>query len=313
LPGAMSKEPEDRKDEQEPENAEPRAEEDAEDEAAAKDEADADEADADEADEGEDAEDEDESAPEGEGDENGDGEDEAKAPKAPAAPKAAAKPGAAKPAAGAKKKSLKPRSGGVRATPPAKRSRIPNILLYALLIGGIALAFAFLGQQDGGGGDETHQPTWKEGDLVDVSITLVTTDVKDLACSSDEVVKDKHCGFDDKRKPHPKGNDVRTDPNVLQPYTTTDNARIQLLAAGMWTSPELKAKLDAENWNNPSPRFNVECKAKVEGRMKEAGVRWKPEPDGGWLAGPAKDWYVVGLQDCKIRATHNLAPAKPKP
>jgi hypothetical protein len=296
----MSKEPEDRKDEQEPDNAEPGKDEDAEAEAPAEDEAD-------EADE------EDEDEPEDGGGDEDEPEDQAKAPKAPAAAKAAPKPAAAKAAGGTSKKSLKAKSGRVKAAPPPKRSRIPNILLYALLIGGIALAFAFLGQQDGGGGDETHQPTWKEGDLVDVSITLVTTDVKDLACSADEVVKDKHCAFDDKRKPHPKGNDVRTDPNVLQPYTTTDNARIQLLAAGMWTGPELKAKLDAENWNNPSPRFNVECKAKVEGRMKEAGVRWKPEPDGGWLAGPAKDWYVVSLQDCKIRATHNLAPAKPKP
>ena len=306
----MSKEPEDRKDEQEPETAEPGKDEDAEHDAAPKDEAD--EADEDDADEDDD---EESASAGGDGDEGEDkGEDEASAPKkASAAAKTAPKPAAAKAAGGTSKKSLKAKSGRAKATPPVKRSRIPNILLYALLIGGIALAFAFLGQQDGGGGDETHQPTWKEGDLVDVSITLVTTDVKDLACASDEVVKDKHCSFDDKRKPHPKGNDVRTDPNVLQPYTTTDNARIQLLAAGMWTGPELKAKLDAENWNNPSPRFNVECKAKVEGRMKEAGVRWKPEPDGGWLAGPAKDWYVVSLQDCKIRATHNLAPAKPKP
>jgi hypothetical protein len=173
------------------------------------------------------------------------------------------------------------------------------------------LAFAFLGQQDGGGGDETPQPKWKDGDSVDVTITLVTTDVKDLACASDSMVGERHCGFDDKRKPHPKGNDVRTDPNVLQPYTTTD--RIQLLASGMWISPELKAKLETENWNNPSPRFNVECKLKVEGRMKEAGVRWKPEPDGGWLPGPAKDWYAGNLSDCKVRATKNLPPPKLKP
>jgi hypothetical protein len=297
----MSKEPEDRKDELEPKDGEHAEDEAPEDEHVSDEESD---------EEGDDAADAAKDEDDAQADDEGSGSDEpAKAKTGAAKPAPKAKSGV-KANGAAKKKSAKPRPSSGRAALPPKRSRIPNILLYALLIGGIALAFAFLGQQDGGGGDEPPQPKWKDGDVVDVTITLVTTDWKDLACSSDEVLKDKHCGFDDKRKPHPKGNDVRTDPNVLQPYTTTD--RIQLLAAGMWTTPELKAKLDAEKWDNPSPRFNVDCKLKVEGHMKEAGVRWKPEPDGGWLSGPAKDWYAGSLSDCKIRATHNLPPkAKP--
>jgi hypothetical protein len=199
-------------------------------------------------------------------------------------------------------------SAKVVVAPPKKGSRIPSILLYAVLIGAIALAFAFLGQQDGGGEAEVPQPKWNAGDTVDVAITLVTTDYKDLACGTEEVLKDLHCGFADKRKPHPKGNDVRTDPNVLQPYTTIE--RVQFLAAGMWTQPELKAMLDAENWNNPSPRFTVDCKFKVAGKMKEANIRWKPEAD--WLPASGRDWYTGSLSDCKVRAQKKPTPP-PKP
>ena len=218
-------------------------------------------------------------------------------------------------AAGAKKKAGKSASGSAKGRPgakppPAKRSPTRSILLYALLIGGIALAFAYLGQQGGGGDTEIPTPTWKEGDVVDVTITLVTTDLKDLGCASDEEVKGLHCAFEDKRKPHPKGSDPRTDDKILQPYTTVD--RFQLLAAGMWLTPELKAKIDAENWNNPSPRFNVECKYKVEGRVKEAFIRWKPEND--WISNAARDQFAGSLSDCKVRQQGRLAPkGAPKP
>jgi predicted nucleic acid-binding Zn-ribbon protein len=187
-------------------------------------------------------------------------------------------------------------------------------LLGVILVLVVAGAFALLGQGAAGASataDEAPLLRWRQGDVADVTITMVTTDVKDLACASDELVAGRHCGFAANRNPHPEGNDVRVDPNVLQPHTTTD--RVQLLASGMWVSPELKIKLETENWNNPSPRFQVDCKYRVEGHMKEAAIRWKPEPDGGWLAGPAKDWYVGSLSDCRIRATRSLPPSQGQP
>lgn len=263
---------------------------------------------------------EDEEAPERD---SGEGEAEAGAPEDEEEEEEEEEPGAdeekpqteAEKPAGTKKKVGKAAGAAAKGRPgakppPAKRSPTRSILLYALLIGGIALAFAYLGQQGGGGDTEIPTPTWKEGDVVDVTITLVTTDLKDLGCASDEEVKGLHCAFEDKRKPHSKGSDPRTDDKILQPYTTVD--RFQLLAAGMWLNPELKAKIDAENWNNPSPRFNVECKYKVEGRIKEAFIRWKPEND--WISNAARDQFVGSLSDCKVRQQGRAAPkgAKPK-
>src|SRR5512133_1040870 len=141
-------------------------------------------------------------------------EDEADEPEADEPPAKDEKPQAEpeKAAASAKKKAAKPGAGALKGRPGAKpptprASPTRSILLYALLIGGIALAFAYLGQQGGGGDTEIPQPTWKEGDVVDVTITLVTTDLKDLGCASDEEVKGLHCAFVDKRKPHQAGND----------------------------------------------------------------------------------------------------------
>jgi hypothetical protein len=248
------------------------------------------------------------SAPgEGEADEDEADEPEADEPPAKDEKKPQAEP--EKAAASAKKKAAKPGAGAVRGRPGAKpptpkASPTRSILLYALLIGGIALAFAYLGQQGGGGDTEIPQPTWKEGDVVDVTITLVTTDLKDLGCASDEEVKGLHCGFVDKRKPHSAGTDPQTDGKILQPYTTVD--RFQFLAAGMWVSPDVKAKIDAEDWKNPSPRFNAECKFKVEGRFKEAFIRWKPEND--WISNAARDQFVGSLSDCKVKQQGRLMP-----
>ncbi|MBW2528698.1 MAG: hypothetical protein JRI23_31275 [Deltaproteobacteria bacterium] len=250
-----------------------------------------------------DDEDDDEDSDDEDDDEDSDDEDDEPPEKA-----AKAKPSTGR-TVGAKKIGKKPLAAARRRRKPEpKGSSTRNIILYIIVIGGIALAFAYLGQQDGGGGAPTPAPKWKTGDSVDVSITLVTTDVKDLACASEKEFDGLHCGFADKRKAHPKGADPRTDGNVLQPYTTTD--RLQFMAAGMWVEPEIKAKLDKENWDNPSPRFTVNCKYKVAGKIDDAHVRWKPEH--GWLADPASDWYVGKLSECKIRRS-GRAVRRPPP
>lgn len=217
----------------------------------------------------------------------------------------------------AKKKGARPAGGPgqklggslAKKASPASSIWIYAVLIAVVLAGVLGLAYVFLRHKPGAGKGQSPQPAWNEGDTVDVSITVVTTDYKDLACASEQMLKDLHCGFADKTKPHPKGSDARADANVLQPFTTTD--RIQFLAAGMWLTPEMTAKLAAENWSSPSPRLTVSCKYKVAGKMKEANIRWKPEAD--WLPNPARDWFAGSLSDCTLRpvAKKPSLPAAP--
>jgi len=160
-------------------------------------------------------------------------------------------------------------------------------------VGGLALAFGVLGSR-GAGMPGAAKPKWKIGQTVTVELTLVTTDYKDLACAMEQEVKGNYCAFETENKRRNKGADARKDPQVLQPYTTVDN--IQLIASGVWTSPEMKKKLEKENWDRPSPRFSAKCRYKVEGLARGAKIRWGPGK--GWT--PANGWYVGHVESCKL-------------
>lgn len=148
----------------------------------------------------------------------------------------------------------------------------------------------------GGGGGPVASVKWKPGQTVNVEVTIVTTDYKNLNCAMQGDIKGLYCAYtaQNKRNTKSKG-DSRAEENMLQPFTTTD--RIQFMAAGLWMTPELKAKLDKENFDRPSPRFTANCKLKVEGRTKTAFVQWKPGE--GWH--PGNGWYVGKIASCKIQ------------
>ena len=122
----------------------------------------------------------------------------------------------------------------------------------------------------------------------------MTTDHKDLGCALAEEVEGKHCAFETQNKRNSKSSDSRSNANLLQPYTTTNN--MHLLGAGLWMAPAMKAKLDKENWDRPSPRFAVSCKFAVEGIAKDLHVQWKPGE--GWHR--ERNWHTGTLGDCTI-------------
>jgi hypothetical protein len=206
----------------------------------------------------------------------------------------------------------KPKAGGDKADPPAavapagrarhrrrvvqkRGSPTRNIILFVILVGGLAAAFGIFGSTGGDGGP-APAAKWKEGTVVPVEITLVTTDYKNLACAMAEEVKGRYCAFESQNKRNPKSQgDVRAEENLLQPFTTTD--QIQFMASGLWMDPALKAKLDKENWERPSPRFSVTCQFSVEGRTNTAFVQWKPGE--GWHSG--NGWYTGSVKDCKLQ------------
>ncbi|XXX80593.1 hypothetical protein WMF30_17710 [Sorangium sp. So ce134] len=199
-----------------------------------------------------------------------------------AAPARASRPakaaGAARRPAG-KKPGARPRA----AAQPQGGSLGKSMILFLIIIGGLAAAFAYFGREPAPG---SSGPKWKPGDKAQVEVTLVSSDIKDLACWSSDEVNGRHCAFESPTKGWSKGD--ADDKKLLRPYTTTD--RVQFLAAGLWSEPALTGKL-------PSARFAVKCTYTVEGKMKRPGIRWTSE--GAWLD-RTEDWYAGLLSDCKL-------------
>jgi hypothetical protein len=249
------------------------------------------------------ADDEDEDEEEGDDDDeddDGDEEEEAAAkpaPKPTASPAkgatgakstAAAKPGGTKAAPSAAKRIAgpavrKPASG--KPVPPRQAGSLgKTLILFVLIVGGLAAAFAVLGRE------ESSAPKWTVGQTIELDITLVPSDGGNLACAAAEEVAGKHCAFEAAGKPWSKG-DTKDDKTLLRPYMTTNN--LPFFAAGLWTNPALSASALPKD----DARFTAHCKYTVEGSIKKAQVRWRP--DGQWL-----DWneprHTGSISDCKL-------------
>ncbi|AKT41793.1 hypothetical protein [Chondromyces crocatus] len=158
-----------------------------------------------------------------------------------------------------------------------------SLLLFVLIIGGLAAAFAIFGQETGGRG----AVAWKPGSKTQVEITLVASDKRDLSCWSPQEQNERHCGFEAPAKPWSKG-DPNDDKLLLRPYTTVDG--VQFLAAGVWSDPALAGNL-------PLGRFSVKCTFNVEGSFKRPSVRWSSE--GSWLD-QTNDWMTGHVSGCRL-------------
>jgi len=217
-------------------------------------------------------------------------EDKAEAKPAKKAEAAPAKKPAAKAADGknpAKKGGTKGKKAEVkRAEPPSSASLGKSMVLFVVVVGTLAAGFALLGQERGGGAGPKG-PAWKVGDKVDVEITLVAGDKRELSCASSEEVAGRHCGFEAPNKPWTKG-DNTDDKKLLRPYTSTDNA--QFVAAGLWSEPTLAGNL-------PVTRFSVKCKYTVEGKIKAPTFHW----ESGWEGQPRGDMLAGVVSECKLQ------------
>jgi hypothetical protein len=131
---------------------------------------------------------------------------------------------------------------------------------------------------------------WKEGQLVDVEITVLPEDKDNLACASTLEVAGRHCAFESATAPWSKPSEAgaEEDKHLLKPYATTGKERF--LAAGLWSEPSLAAGL-------PSKRFTVKCKYSVEGKLKGPNIRWGKT--GPWRQ-MGNDWYSGVVTDCKV-------------
>jgi hypothetical protein len=135
-----------------------------------------------------------------------------------------------------------------------------------------------------------------EGQEVDVSITLVSTDAKALACASSEEIQGRHCEYSSRSdrwtKPSSTGRSAAAD--TLAPYKTTDD--ILLLVPGLFTESALQQRLaiDPPTFGQEHIRFVANCKMHVESKMKDVDVRWAPQ--GQWF--PNHDVPIGTVSGC---------------
>ncbi|MCC6525788.1 MAG: hypothetical protein IT373_24285 [Polyangiaceae bacterium] len=225
--------------------------------------------------------DDEDEAHDGPDDEGASGDEPAEPPPAPE--RAASRPRRRPPAAAA------PKGGGTSTR---------NIVIFIGLVGGLAAAFAIVGQMGSGGGG-APSARYVAGKTYDIALTLTVDDLRELGCAMPADVGDLHCAFESQaNKPSPKGQKPLEDATLLQPYTTVDQAG-QILGAGLWAQPALKEKLDKEKGATQSPRFSVDCKFEVKGMSQDTFIRWHQRD--GWL--PGSGWPVGQLSDCKVSPT----------
>jgi hypothetical protein len=218
-----------------------------------------------------------------EDDEDEDEEEEEEKPKKVA-------PAKAKPSKGSGSSKTSGSEAGRRAgrrPPPKGGSLGKSLMLFVILIGGLAFLFLFLGREDQSQSGPQVAPKWKVGQVVDIEVTVVPTDAKDLACASQTSVNGRSCEFETPQKA--RAETSTDDKKVFKPYTTTD--RVQVIGAGLWGEPALAAgKL-------PATRFSVKCKYTVEGKLKGHAIRWNGE--GPWYPQNG-EWNAGSFSDCKI-------------
>ena len=231
-------------------------------------------------------EDKDEGEAEDEGHDEPEAEAKAEAPKAEAKAEAKAPPAAVKvtPAKAPAKKPKASKATPRRAPPPSSASLGKSMVLFVVVVGTLAAGFALLGQERGGGGP--RGPAWKPGQTVDVEITLVAGDKRELNCAAADEVAGRHCSFESPTKVWSKG-DAGDDKKTLRPYTSTDN--VQFVAAGLWSEPALANNL-------PTTRFSVKCKYTVEGKLKSPTFHW----ESGWEGQPRGEMLAGILTGCTL-------------
>jgi hypothetical protein len=169
-----------------------------------------------------------------------------------------------------------------------------EIDIRKILIGGIGLLLAFdlLSNTDLIAPAPRKHATsgYQAGQDVDVSITLVTTDSKQLACASPDAVAGHHCEFESRTQKwsKPQESDHPSPRDILAPYKTTDD--VLYLVGGLFSDPALQKRLSIDPPTmGEHARFVANCKLHLDGKMEKFDVRWSTPGQPGVRVVPADD------------------------
>lgn len=169
--------------------------------------------------------------------------------------------------------------------PPPAASLGKSVTVFSFILVGLAAGFWFLGTAESPFG-KSGVPKWKVGQTYPITLTLDPKDDDNLACASEAEIAGKRCEFKSKTE---KAAEKLTDATMLKPYKTT--ADEPLLAAGVWSAPEIAKD------KRPTGRFNYKCQFKVEGKVTRPNVRWNVRNAWG---DQEVDWFAGSVSNCVI-------------
>ncbi len=154
------------------------------------------------------------------------------------------------------------------------RAREWQITLAALGVGLLLLAF--------GSGSPAAA-----GEPLTVSVTVVPSDARNLACASGAVVDGVRCAFDEAERPV----SARA---PLRPYVTV--GRELVLLSGVFEQEAVGAW--ARRHRRGEPRVTLECTGTHLGRVPEARVRF--HPTASWDV--RREIPAARVESCRIRS-----------
>lgn len=218
----------------------------------------------------------DDDAPEDEVGDDGAGDE---APASEPAPKAAKK------SVPERMEASRPHNVSEAAVPPPAASLGKSVSVFMFVLLGLSAGFWVLGAFDNPFG--TPPPKWKIGQIVQVDLTLDPLDDTKLACASATDVGGKRCEYESKTA---RFAGKLEDTTQLRPYTTVD--QVHLLAAGVWSSPDIAKE------KRPKDRFTLRCDYKVETKVASPAVRW--DVAGQWNE-KDEEWYAGLASNCKLQ------------
>lgn len=134
-----------------------------------------------------------------------------------------------------------------------------------------------------------RSPSFHPGAIVDVDISLVSSDAQDLSCSWDRSAGGHACGYrDGGRTVQPHG--------TLIPTVTAD--RKTLLVPGLFREPEVAARVagDVGLARDAQQRFVVRCRVRVLEQLSGVQVRFAA---GAAFEPPSKQWLVAPIA-CRV-------------
>lgn len=165
------------------------------------------------------------------------------------------------------------------------QSLVKSMVLFVVVVLGLSGTFALLGNERGSSG--ARGASWKVGQTVDVEISLVASDKRELSCAAADEIGGRHCAFEAPNRPWTRS-DNTDDKKILRPYTATDNVT-QFLAAGVWSEPALSGTL-------PAARFSIKCKYTPDGKVKAPTFHW----ESGWEGQPRGEMLAGAVSNCTL-------------
>lgn len=170
-------------------------------------------------------------------------------------------------------------------------------IVLGLLGANLVIAFGSFGEKPK---KRAAAPSYSIGQNIDVSLTLVSTDAKALACASADEIDGRHCELESsspvKAWSKPLSKELPIEARVLAPYKTTED--VMFLIPGLFHEPALieRLKIDPPVFGVEHARFTANCKMRIVGKMPKVTVRWAPS--GPYY--PASQVFVGTVSGCTI-------------